>query len=57
MSLKYLYFVCHIDRFILFSYINIGNYPYYVRGTMARRQFMRGTDPIKSTWVYPKLIL
>jgi len=23
---------------------------------MARRQFMRGTDPTKSTWVYPKLI-
>jgi hypothetical protein len=25
--------------------------------TFAIRQFMRGTDPIKSTWVYPKLIL
>jgi hypothetical protein len=25
--------------------------------TLAIRQFMRGTDPIKSTWVYPKLIL
>jgi len=23
---------------------------------MTRRQFMRGTDPIKSTWVYPNLI-
>jgi hypothetical protein len=23
---------------------------------MARWQFMRGTDPIKSNWVYPKLI-
>jgi len=27
------------------------------RGKMTRRQFMRGTDPIKSTWVYPKLIM
>jgi len=24
--------------------------------TMTRWQFMRGTDPIKSNWVYPKLI-
>jgi len=23
---------------------------------MTRWQFMRGTDPIKSNWVYPKLI-
>jgi len=23
-------------------------------GTVARKQFMRGTDPIKSTWEYPK---
>jgi len=23
--------------------------------TVASRWFMRGTDPIKSTWVYPKL--
>jgi hypothetical protein len=27
------------------------------RETVASRRFMRGTDPIKSTWVYPKLIL
>jgi len=27
-----------------------------LKGTIARRQFMRGTDPIKSTWVYPKSI-
>ena len=25
--------------------------------TFAIRQFMRGTDPTNSTWVYPKLIL
>jgi hypothetical protein len=24
--------------------------------TVVSRRFMRGTDPIKSTWVYPKLI-
>jgi len=24
---------------------------------MIGRQFMRGTDPTKSTWVYPKFIL
>jgi len=27
-----------------------------LKGTIARRQFMRGTDPIKSTWEYPKSI-
>jgi hypothetical protein len=25
--------------------------------TVASRRFMRGTDPKKSNWVYPKLIL
>lgn len=25
--------------------------------TMASGRFMRGTDPIKSTWEYPNLIL
>jgi hypothetical protein len=58
--LKHLYFVCHIGRihllFCIYS-LDIRNNPCYARGTMARRQFMRGTDPIKSTWVYPKLIL
>jgi hypothetical protein len=34
---------------------NFVNYP--DMGTIARRQFMRGTDPIKSTWVYPKLFM
>jgi uncharacterized protein (DUF1015 family) len=24
--------------------------------TIVSGRFMRGTDPIKSTWVYPKLI-
>ena len=27
-----------------------------ILGTLIRRQFMRGTDPIKSTWVYPNIV-
>lgn len=30
---------------------------FFLRKTFASGQFMRGTDPIKSTWVYLKLIL
>ena len=30
---------------------------HFTQETFASRQFMRGTDPTKSTWVYPKLIL
>ena len=37
----------------MFWYIDLPS----LEGTIARRQFMRGTDPIKSTWVYPKLIM
>lgn len=33
------------------------NYFLLARETVTSRRFMRGTDPIKSTWVYPKLIL
>ena len=67
-KLKYLYLVYHVGRQNLRESINnfftkvmrlldiIINL-FFEEGTIARRQFMRGTDPIKSTWVYPKLIL
>lgn len=29
----------------------------HIQETFASGQFMRGTDPTKSTWVYPKLKL
>jgi len=35
----------------------IKRYIFLYLETFAIRQFMRGTDPTKSTWVYPKLIL
>jgi len=27
-----------------------------ILGTFIRRQFMWGTDPIKSTWEYPNIV-
>jgi hypothetical protein len=44
----------------LFKFTNLKHiciYYKYVLNTVASRWFMRGTDPIKSTWVYPKFKL
>jgi len=58
--MKDLYLTHHIGRLCLRHLTNGFRCLYNdlpILGTMTRRQFMRGTDPIKSTWVYPKLIL
>jgi len=68
IKLKHLYLAYHISRITVIykkmavkftkliqkrgALININ-----ARETVASRWFMRGTDPTKSTWVYPKLIL
>lgn len=69
IELKHLYFVCHISRIRLsnseidrlslqsLSIKEKGIFNKIARETVASGRFMRGTDPIKSTWVYPKLIL
>jgi len=47
-----------IIQYNLFKLVLYDNQPLLINGgTIARRQFMRGTDPIKSTWVYPNLII
>lgn len=70
IQLKHLYLVYHISRFCIPNLLENKNLHYLskkvegldgfyhlARETVASRRFMRGTDPIKSTWVYPKLIL
>ena len=41
--------------FILLNYLALAKASTRMK-TVVSRRFMRGTDPIKSTWVYPKLI-
>ena len=41
----------HINIFAILFVLCIN-----IRSTFIRRQFMRGTDPIKSTWVYPNIV-